>query len=171
MARNATNTLLHSAKKAKNDEFYTQLSDIERELKHYENHFRGKVIYCNCDIPKVSNFFNYFFENFERLGIKRLITSCYNETGKGFFFEKKLCRFAFWIAPLIFTNILSLVSETIVWTASLNSSIDFWSMMFAFFELMVVGPHKQYQSKKIGWLVISALYFSPFWITCETSSS
>lgn len=86
MARNATNTLLHSAKKAKNDEFFTQLSDIERELKHYETHFRGKVIYCNCDDPKASNFFNYFFENFERLGIKKLITSCYKESEKGFFF-------------------------------------------------------------------------------------
>lgn len=76
MARNATNTLLHNAKKSKNDEFHTQLSDIERELGHYEQHFRGKVVYCNCDDPRVSNFFNYFFLNFERLGIKKLITAC-----------------------------------------------------------------------------------------------
>lgn len=96
MARNATNTLLHNAKKAKNDEFYTQLSDIERELKHYKKHFKGKTVYCNCDDPRVSNFFNYFFVNFERLGIKKLITACYKkqnydllnteESEKGFFF-------------------------------------------------------------------------------------
>jgi len=96
MARSATNTLLHSAKKAKNDEFYTQLSDIERELKHYEKHFKNKVVFCNCDNPRMSNFFNYFFVNFERLGIKKLITACYKkqnhdlfnteESEKGFFF-------------------------------------------------------------------------------------
>ena len=86
MTRVATNTLLHVAKKTKNDEFYTQLSDIERELKHYEQHFRGKIVYCNCDDPSVSNFFNYFVTNFERLGIKKLITACYRETGKGFYF-------------------------------------------------------------------------------------
>ena len=73
MARKATNTLLHGAKKAKNDEFYTQFADIERELKHYAKHFKGKVIYCNCDNPKTSNFYNYFFVNFKQLGIKKLI--------------------------------------------------------------------------------------------------
>jgi hypothetical protein len=52
------NKNLHSAKKGKNDEFYTQLEDIERELKHYKEHFRGKVVYCNCDDPSVSNFFH-----------------------------------------------------------------------------------------------------------------
>ena len=79
MARNATNTLLHNAKKSKNDEFYTQLSDIEKELKHYKHHFKGKVVYCNCDDPRVSNFFHYFFVNFDRLGIKKLITACYKK--------------------------------------------------------------------------------------------
>jgi hypothetical protein len=89
MARNATNVLLHSAKKAKNDEFYTKLSDIERELIHYEKHFRGKVVYCNCDDPRVSNFFNYFFVNFERLGIKKLIAACYKEQDYNLFNVKK----------------------------------------------------------------------------------
>ena len=79
MARNATNTLLHNAKRSKNDEFYTQLSDIESELKHYAKHFKGKVVYCNCDDPRLSNFFNYFFVDFERLGIKKLITACYKK--------------------------------------------------------------------------------------------
>ena len=74
MARN--NPLL-AANRAKQDEFYTQLSDIEKELKHYRKHFRGKTVYCNCDDPTISNFFRYFHLNFERLGLKRLITTCY----------------------------------------------------------------------------------------------
>ena len=73
----SSNTLLHSAKAAKKDEFYTQLSDIERELKHYRHHFKDKVVYCNCDDPRVSNFFHYFSYNFEKLGLKRLVTTCY----------------------------------------------------------------------------------------------
>jgi hypothetical protein len=68
---------LGAAKTAKDDEFYTQLSDIERELKHYRAHFRDKVVYCNCDDPWVSNFFHYFSYNFEKLGLKKLITSTY----------------------------------------------------------------------------------------------
>jgi Adenine-specific methyltransferase EcoRI len=68
---------LGAAKIAKKDEFYTQLSDIEREVKHYRAHFGGKVVYCNCDDPRVSNFFHYFSYNFEKLGLKKLITTCY----------------------------------------------------------------------------------------------
>jgi len=70
------NRNLQNAKKAKKDEFYTQLSDIERELKHYKKHFRGKVVYCNCDDPRISNFFHYFSYNFEKLGLKKLIATC-----------------------------------------------------------------------------------------------
>ena len=77
MARNATNKNLTDAKKNKKDEFYTQLSDIDRELKHYKKHFKNKVVYCNCDDPRVSNFFHYFSYNFERLGLKKLIATCY----------------------------------------------------------------------------------------------
>lgn len=69
--------LLTKAKANKKDEFYTQSVDIESELKHYESHFCGKVVYCNCDDPKISNFFKYFSMNFKRLGIKRLISACY----------------------------------------------------------------------------------------------
>lgn len=68
---------LHKAKSDKNDEFYTQLKDIENELRHYKQHFKNKVVYCNCDDPQVSNFFKYFSLNFEHLGLKKLITSCY----------------------------------------------------------------------------------------------
>lgn len=71
------NSGLHSAKRNKKDEFYTQIVDIERELRHYRNHFKGKVVYCNCDDPYVSAFFEYFTKNFEFLGIKKLITTCY----------------------------------------------------------------------------------------------
>jgi hypothetical protein len=68
---------LYDAKKSKKDEFYTQLADIERELKHYKSHFKDKIVYCNCDDPRVSNFFHYFSYNFEKLGLKKLITTCY----------------------------------------------------------------------------------------------
>ena len=71
------NKNLNKAKSSKKDEFYTQLSDIERELKHYKKHFKGKVVYCNCDDPRVSNFFHYFSYNFEKLGLKKLIATCY----------------------------------------------------------------------------------------------
>ena len=86
MTRQATNKLLHKAKKSKSDEFYTQLCDIESELQHYKDHFKNKVVYCNCDDPRASNFFRYFAKNFEELGIKKLISSCYVENGAGGFF-------------------------------------------------------------------------------------
>jgi len=73
----ARNKPLHAANKAKQDEFYTQLTDIENELKHYRKHFKGKTVYCNCDDPTISNFFQYFYLNFARLGLKKLITTCY----------------------------------------------------------------------------------------------
>lgn len=71
------NKLLNTAKTAKKDEFYTQLSDIENELRHYRPHFKGKIVLCNCDDPRVSNFFKYFALNFEILGLKKLIATCY----------------------------------------------------------------------------------------------
>ena len=70
---------LQKAKKAKNDEFYTQLSDIEKELLHYRDQFRGKIIFCNCDDPEESNFWLYFKLNFEFLGIKKLISTHYEQ--------------------------------------------------------------------------------------------
>lgn len=72
------NKNLNAAKTAKKDEFYTQLSDIERELQHYWPHFRGKVVLCNCDDPYESNFFKYFALRFNQLGLKKLICTCYN---------------------------------------------------------------------------------------------
>ena len=65
MTRQATNKFLQKAKKSKSDEFFTQLSDIKRELQYYSDCFRDKVIYCNCDDPEVSNFFRFFKENFQ----------------------------------------------------------------------------------------------------------
>ena len=76
-ANKVRNRNLDAARKAKKDEFYTQLADIEREMKHYKKHFQGKVIYLNCDDPRVSNFFHYFSYNFEKLGLKKLIATCY----------------------------------------------------------------------------------------------
>ena len=77
------NTNLHNAKKAKNDEFYTQLSDIEKEMAHYKEFFKGKIVYCNCDDARDSNFFKFFANNFESLGLKKLITTGYKADGKG----------------------------------------------------------------------------------------
>ena len=73
----AGNSDLNSAKSAKKDEFYTQLTDIEKELRHYRRHFKGKTVLCNCDDPFESNFFKYFVLNFNRLGLKKLIATCY----------------------------------------------------------------------------------------------
>ena len=97
MTRNATNELLKKAKKSKSDEFYTQLSDIQSELQHYRSHFKNKVVYCNCDDPRISNFFKYFASNFKELGLKKLIASCFRErlgdltntrdNENGFFYE------------------------------------------------------------------------------------
>lgn len=77
------NANLTNAKKAKNDEFYTQLTDIEKEMRHYKDFFKGKVVYCNCDDARESNFFKYFSLNFEHLGLKKLITTGYKADGKG----------------------------------------------------------------------------------------
>ena len=74
------NSNLTRAKAAKNDEFYTQLKDIENELYHYREHFYGKTVYCNCDDPRVSNFFFFFSHQFERLGLKKLIATSYQNT-------------------------------------------------------------------------------------------
>lgn len=97
MTRKATNELLQKAKKQKNDEFYTLLADIERELQHYKSHFKDKVVYCNCDDPHISNFFRYFVSHFKELGLKKVIAACYKaqsmdlfdtrENEHGFFFE------------------------------------------------------------------------------------
>ena len=84
------------AKKGKNDEFYTQLSDIDRELKHYKNHFKDKVVYCNCDDPRKSNFFHYFSYNFEKLGLKKLIATCYKSQSVDLF-SKNDCEKAIYL--------------------------------------------------------------------------
>ncbi|WP_407446787.1 adenine-specific methyltransferase EcoRI family protein [Fibrobacter sp.] len=90
------NSSLGKAKEAKNDEFYTQLSDIENELKHYKKHFKGKTVLCNCDDPRVSNFFHYFAYKFEDLGLKRLITTCYKNQERDLFSQNDSER-AIWL--------------------------------------------------------------------------
>ncbi|MDR2836213.1 MAG: adenine-specific methyltransferase EcoRI family protein [Bacteroidales bacterium] len=83
------NENLHKANKAKKDEFYTQLSDIEKEIRHYKEQFKGKTVLCNCDDPRVSNFFHYFSYNFESLGLKKLIATCYKNQNADLFSENK----------------------------------------------------------------------------------
>lgn len=85
MAEKAKNKNLHKASKAKEDEFYTQLTDIEKELKYYKKQFKDKVVYCNCDDPRVSSFFHYFSYNFEKLGLKKLIATCYKNQNMDLF--------------------------------------------------------------------------------------
>ena len=85
MVTKTQNKKLNKAKANKKDEFYTQLSDIERELKHYKKYFKDKVVYCNCDDPRVSNFFHYFSYNFEKFGLKKLITTCYKNQERDLF--------------------------------------------------------------------------------------
>ncbi|MDP3987759.1 MAG: adenine-specific methyltransferase EcoRI family protein [Candidatus Levybacteria bacterium] len=80
MVTTSLNTNLGKAGKAKKDEFYTQLTDIEKELRHYKDQFRGKVVYCNCDDPFESNFFKYFASNFNALGLKKLITTSFDQS-------------------------------------------------------------------------------------------
>ena len=80
---------IDKAKAAKKDEFYTQLEDINNELRYYTEHFRGKTVLCNCDDPRVSNFFTYFAYNFKFLGLKKLITTCYKNQDMDLFSQNK----------------------------------------------------------------------------------
>jgi hypothetical protein len=96
MARNATNQTLKNARSGKNDEFYTVLSDIEKELKHYRQHFEGKTVLCNCDDPRISNFFHYFSYNFEKLKLKRLVTTCYKNDDVDLF-SRSQAESAIWL--------------------------------------------------------------------------
>ena len=89
MARKIQHTQFSEARTNKKDEFYTQLSDIERELKHYKKHFKDKVVLCNCDDPRVSNFFHFFSYNFEKFGLKKLIATCYKNQEMDLFSENK----------------------------------------------------------------------------------
>ena len=90
------NKNLNQAKSAKKDEFYTQLADIENDLRHYKEHFKGKTVLCNCDDPRVSNFFHYFSYNFEQLGLKKLITTCYKNQERDLFSQNNSER-AIWL--------------------------------------------------------------------------
>lgn len=95
--KTSLNSNFHKAHRAKNDEFYTQIIDIEKELKHYKEQFRGKVVYCNCDDPFESNFFKYFATSFNALGLKRLIATSYKpspiaNTQLGLFGESKTIK-------------------------------------------------------------------------------
>ena len=80
-----SNRSLSDARKARNDEFYTQLFDIEQEMMHYRSLFRGKSVYCNCDDPRASKFFHYFSHNFEYLGLRKLVTTCYRNRSRDLF--------------------------------------------------------------------------------------
>ena len=97
------NKNLHKAKKEKNDEFYTQLVDIENELKHYKEHFRGKTVLCNCDLPH-SNFIKYFEDNFQELGLKKLLHSGYDKENNTGDFRSAECIELLKQADIVVTN-------------------------------------------------------------------
>ena len=81
------NAALNRAKKEKNDEFYTQKKDIEKELIHYHHHLKDKIVYCNCDDYRKSKFVEYFMENFEKIGLKKLISTGFENGGQGTYSE------------------------------------------------------------------------------------
>lgn len=81
------NAVLHRAKREKNDEFYTQKKDIEKELIHYYHHLKDKIVYCNCDDYRKSKFVEYFMENFEKIGLKKLISTGFSKDGQGTYSE------------------------------------------------------------------------------------
>lgn len=87
MVESTKNGKLNTAKKEKNDEFYTQLSDIEKELRRYRDQFKGKRVFCNCDDPTWSNFWKYFYLNFEFFGLDSLVSTHYNENGGSYKLE------------------------------------------------------------------------------------
>jgi len=86
-SRDLKNRSLKQARSAKNDEFYTQLQDIESELKNYRKHFKGKVVFCNCDDPEESHFWKYFARNFEFLGLKKLVSTHYERDNPSYKLE------------------------------------------------------------------------------------
>ena len=98
------NKNLNKAKEAKKDEFYTQLEDINNELRHYREHFRDKTVLCNCDDPRVSNFFTYFAYNFEFLGLKKLITTCYKNQDIDLFSQNKSERAVYLVYEGVITS-------------------------------------------------------------------
>ena len=81
------NAALHRAKREKNDEFYTQKKDIEKELIHYHHHLKDKIVYCNCDDYRKSKFVEYFMENFDKIGLKKLISTGFSKDGQGTYSE------------------------------------------------------------------------------------
>ena len=111
-----TSTDLTAAKNAKKDEFYTQLTDIEKEMMYYRDHFRGKVVFCNCDDPEESNFWIYFRDNFEHLGLKKLISTHYEEGKKSYKMELTGARYEDGV--LNFDNFITTVASTTKRTAA-----------------------------------------------------
>lgn len=93
IAGGGNNKSFHAAKRAKEDEFYTQLTDIEKELKYYKKHFKDKVVFCNCDDPEESNFWVYFRDNFAYLGLKKLISTHYEEGKQSYKMELTGARY------------------------------------------------------------------------------
>ncbi|MBE9465526.1 adenine-specific methyltransferase EcoRI family protein [Dyadobacter subterraneus] len=114
------------AKQGKNDEFYTSLEDIELEMIHYTNYFKGKVIYCNCDDPQESNFFRYFYNNFEELGLKKLITACYRSQNADLF-DNKISEKAVYLEYSGRQNVNKISKDELIHTKQFKGDGDFRS--------------------------------------------
>lgn len=119
-----SNSTLNKAKEAKQNEFYTRIEDIENELRHYREHFKGKTVLCNCDDPRVSNFFKYFALKFKSLGLKKLICTCYKNQNIDLFSNHDSER-AVYIVYEGTPEIDHLPSETEIEVKYLNGDGDF----------------------------------------------
>ena len=120
------NKSLGNARNNKEDEFYTQLTDIEKELSHYKEHFKGKTVLCNCDDPRISNFFKYFALKFEELELKRLISTCYKNQETDLFSQND-CEKAIWLDYYGNPNDPTNTDFSTVEVKELNSDGDFRS--------------------------------------------
>ena len=128
------NKVLTAAKNNKKDEFYTQLTDIEKELRYYRKHFKGKTVLCNCDDPYESNFFKYFVLNFNRLGLKKLIATCY-ASSPIVYTQLSLFDVGETVCEEKFPAYKAEVTKSLLYEADFvekNESSQFWLLLFFF---------------------------------------
>ena len=149
------NETLKSAKKNKNDEFYTQLCDIEKELSHYKEHFYGKTVLCNCDDPRVSNFFRFFALKFKEWGLKRLITTCYKNQDVDLFSQND-CEKAVWLDYYGNPNDNTSTDFSTVEVKELKGDGDFRSKecieLLKQADIVVTNPHFTSKKPNEKWL-------------------
>ena len=136
MTKKSWNSNLRKANKAKNDEFYTQLSDIEKELSHYKEHLKDKIVFCNCDDPWYSNFFKYFVLQFKTIWLKRLITTHYDNEKSSYKLEVNS------------TNINQITKHI------KNTTIfDDWEIFKNFYKKKKILSYNNLIHQRFGWVI------------------